>query len=94
MLSSIKNLVVNLLTLVAVTAGILLVAVGYSDRVPPSVHPLVACAGMAMPAAIVLNVAMLLVMLSVRWKRAWIPLAALAVAYVPIRTYMPIHFNS
>ena len=91
MLGIIKKLVVNILTLVALAVGVVLVAVGYSDRVSPTVHPWVACAGMAMPAVLVLNLAMLLVMLSVKWRRAWIPLAAFAVAYMPIRTYIPLH---
>lgn len=89
----VKALIVNLLTVVALLAGLLLVAVGYSDRIPPADHPLLACAGMTMPAAIALNVVMLLVMLSVSWKRAWIPLAAFVVTYIPIRTYVPLHFN-
>ena len=90
----VKEIVINLLTLLALVVGLLLVVVGYSDRVSPEVYPLLACVGMAMPAAIVLNIVMLLVMLSVRWRRAWIPLAAFVVAYVPIRTYVPLHFNT
>ncbi len=90
----VKDILVNMLTLLALLVGLLLVIVGYSDRVPPDEHQLLACAGMAMPAAVVLNVAMLLVMLSVRWRRAWIPLAAFVIAYVPIRTYVPLHFAS
>ena len=90
----VKALIVNLLTIVALIVGLLLVAVGYSDRIPPADHPLLACAGMAMPAAIGLNLVMLLVMFFVRWKRAWIPLAAFIVTYMPIRTYVPLHFNT
>lgn len=88
----VKELFVNLLTLVALAVGLALVAVGYSDRVPPGESQLLACAGMAMPAVLVLNVAMLLVMLSVRWRRAWIPLAAFAAAFPAIRTYIPLNF--
>ena len=91
MLKHIKIIIVNVLTLVALAVGLLLVAVGYSDRIPPAAHPWVACAGMGMPAVLVLNLAMLLVMLSVCWRRAWIPVAAFAIAYMPIRTYLPLH---
>mgnify|MGYP002624147290 CR=1 FL=1 len=87
----VKGLIVNLLTALALIMALLLVGVGYSDRVPPDVYPKIACAGMLMPVVVVLNIAMLLVMLSVRWKRAWIPLAAFALAYVPIRTFLPLH---
>ena len=90
MVSSIKNFFANLLTLVAIAVGVLLVGVGYSDRLPPDVHPLLACAGMAMPVALVLNLAMLLVMLAVRWRRAWIPLAAFCIAYPAIRIFLPL----
>ena len=90
----VKGLIVNLLTVVAIFVALLLVAVGYSDRIPPDVHPMVACSGMAMPAVLVLNVAMLLLILSVCWRRAWIPLAAFVVTYVPIRTYIPLHIPS
>ncbi len=93
MLSSIKNILVNVLTLIAVVVGVAVVAVGYSDRLHPSVHPIVACAGMAFLAVLVLNVAMFLVMLSVRWRRAWIPLAAFVIAYTPIHTILPLHFD-
>lgn len=91
MVNSLKKIIVNALTLLAVAVGVLLVAVGYSDRIPPATHTVVACAGMAMPAMLVLNMAMLLVMLSIRWRRAWIPLAAFIAVYGPIRTYLPLH---
>lgn len=94
MLKKVKNIIVNLLTLVALVVGLSLVAVSYSDLIPPEKHPLLACAGMIMPAVLVLNVAMLLVMLSVRWRRAWIPLAAFCISYLAIRTYVPLHFAS
>jgi exonuclease III len=94
MLSSLKNIIVNVLTVLAVVVGVLLVAIGYSDRIHPSVHPFLACLGMAFPAILVLNLAMLLVMLSLRWRRAWIPLAAFCIAYVPIRTFVPLHFGN
>ena len=90
----VKSLLVNTLTVMALIVGGMLVAVGYSDHLRPDVHPLVACAGMAMPAAMVLNVAMMLVMLAVKWRRAWIPLAAFVLAYGPIRTYIPLHLAS
>ena len=90
----VKALIVNLLTLVALIVGLLLIAVGYSDRIPPADHPLLACAGMAMPVAIALNIGMLLIMLFVKWQRAWIPLVAFVVTYIPIRTYVPLHFTT
>ena len=92
MLKKVKNLIVNLLTLLALVVGLSLVLVGFSDHLPPEKHPLLACVGMVFPGVLVLNVVMLLVMLSVRWRRAWIPMAAFVVAYVPIRTYVPLHF--
>lgn len=48
----VKEIVINLLTLLALVVGLLLVVVGYSDLISPEFYPLLACVGMAMPAAI------------------------------------------
>jgi endonuclease/exonuclease/phosphatase family metal-dependent hydrolase len=93
-LKIIKKFVVGLLTILALAVALLLLAVGYSDRVSPVDYPFMGCVGMAIPIAIALNLAMLLLMLMVCWRRAWIPLLAFVFAYVPIRTYIPLHFDS
>jgi len=91
-LKYIKKFIIGLLTILAFAVALLLLAVAYSDRVSPADYPHLGCVGMAIPAAIALNLAMLLLMLMVCWRRAWIPLLAFVLAYVPIRTYIPLRF--
>ena len=90
----IKKFIVSVLTIVALMVALLLLVVGYSDHVSPADHPLMGCVGMAMPIAIALNLGMLLLLLMICWRRAWIPLSAFVLAYVPIRTYIPLRFSS
>jgi endonuclease/exonuclease/phosphatase (EEP) superfamily protein YafD len=90
-LKYIKKFIIGLLTILALAVALLLLAVAYSDRVSPVDYPLIGCVGMAMPLAILLNTAMLLLVLMVCWRRAWIPILAFVFAYVPIRTYIPLH---
>ncbi|MBQ8464206.1 MAG: endonuclease/exonuclease/phosphatase family protein [Prevotella sp.] len=91
MLDSIKKIAVNMLTGACAMTSLLLVAVGFSDHVDPVDYPSLACLGMTFPFFVVANLVMLIVMLLFKWKRAWVPLLGFAFAYVPIRTYLPIH---
>lgn len=73
---------------------VLLLAVAYSDRVDPVPHPLLACAGMLMPVALLLNLAFLILWLFVRWRWAWIPMVGFALAYDPITIYLPLRVQA
>ena len=72
------------------TVGLLLFS-GYSDRINPEGHEWIACAGMALPLFIAGNVVFTVLWAFIAWRRLWIPLLGFALAYVPIRIYMPLH---
>lgn len=91
MLKHIRLILVNLLTAVAVLVAVMMVCVGYSDRISPVVHPLVGCLGFIFPVFIVANILMLLALLTFCWRRAWIPLVGFLIACTPIRTYIPLN---
>ena len=93
MLDAIKKIAVNMLTGASIVTSLFLIAVGYSDRLSPVDHPLLACLGMAFPFFILANLLMLFLMLIFKWKRVWVPIFGFALAYVPIRTYIPLHFS-
>lgn len=94
MLDHVKNFFIGLLTGASVVTALLMVAVGYSDRLDPASFPLLACSGMFFPFFILANIFFLIVWIFVRWKRVWIPLAGFLLAYVPVRTYFPINIRS
>lgn len=93
MLNSIKKIAINILTGASAMTALLLIAIGYSDHINPVSHPSLACLGMVFPFFLVANLVMLLAMLLFKWKRSWIPLLGFALAYVPIRTYIPLHVS-
>ena len=73
---------------------IIMLLVGYSDRVNPAEHPLLSTIGMAFPFLLLANMAFLLFWLIFKWSRAWVPVVGFIVAYVPISIYMPLSVQS
>ena len=91
MIDAIRKIVVNILTVVNLVMVGLLLFSGYSDHIQPIGHEWIACAGMLLPLAAVANLLFIPLWIFIAWRRLWIPLAGLALAYVPIRIYMPLH---
>ena len=69
----------------------LMLLAGYSGQFHPAEHPLLSTASLAFPMLAIVNMAFLFVFLLFKWSRAWIPVLGFALAYLPIRTYLPIH---
>ena len=93
MLDAIKKIAVNLLTAASAMTSLLLIAVGYSDCLNPADYPWLACLGMAFPFFLLANLIMLFIILIFKWQRSWIPMLGFAIAYIPIRTYIPLHIS-
>ena len=93
MLKIITKFVLSILTGANVVTIALMLMVGFSDRINPAAHPMLGCAGMFFPFFVGANLLFLLLWLVIKWQRAWIPIAGFALAYVPIRTYIPLHFG-
>ena len=91
MIKKLKKITVQMLVGANVATILLMFMVGYSDRLHPAAHPLLSTAGMAFPLFLVVNMVFLIVFLLFKWTRAWIPLLGFALAYIPIRIYIPIH---
>ncbi len=91
---TIKNIFLGLLTGANVLAVVLMLFVGYSDRLNPVSFPLLAWVGMLFPLFILANLLFVPLWVVVKWKRLWIPVVGFLLAYVPIRTYFPINFSS
>ncbi len=91
MIKRLKAFTVNVVAGANVVSAILMWLVGYSDRINPTDHPMLACVGLAFPVFLAINVAFLVFWIVVKWRMAVLPVAALLVAYAPIRTYMPLN---
>ena len=94
MIKKLQRLTIQMIAGANFASVIMMLLVGYSDRINPTDHPLLSTVGMTFPAFLVLNLAFLLFWLVFKWRMAWIPIAGFILAYVPISIYMPIHPSS
>lgn len=72
-----------------VATVIIMLLIGYSDRIPPSSLPLLSNAGLAYPVFITLNLLFLVFWCFVKFKWVMIPVAGFIFGYQPTRTYCP-----
>ena len=93
-MKKIKKFVARIFSAVSILAAVLMVLVGFSDRLDPTSYPVLACAGRFFPIFVILNLGVLVFWLFVGWRRAIIPIAGLVLCYQPIRTFFPLHFDS
>lgn len=91
MIRQLKTFTLNVVAGANVVTAILMWMVGFSDRINPADHPIMACAGLSFPIFLAINVAFLVFWIVVKWRMAVLPVGALLAAYMPIRTYMPLN---
>ena len=73
---------------------VVMLLIGYSDRVNPTAHPLIANLGLLFPVFLVANLAFLAFWLMFRARWALIPVAGLLIGFQPIRIYTPFNRNA
>jgi endonuclease/exonuclease/phosphatase family metal-dependent hydrolase len=91
MIKQLKQFTVNLMAGANVATVLLMVLVGYSDRISPAEHPLLSSIGMTFPAFLLANLLFLFFWLIFKWRKAWIPVVGYLLAYVPISIYIPLN---
>jgi len=90
-IKKLKQFTIHAIAGANVASVIVMLLVGYSDRLDPSDHPLLSTLGMTLPAFLLINLAFLFFWLIFKWRMAWIPVCGFLLAYEPISIYMPIH---
>lgn len=89
MLKKLKNTIQGILLGAQVTCLVIMLLVGFSDRLSPVTHPLLSCVGLTFPVLLAINVVFLLLWLLLRPKFALISVVGLIIGYSPIHTYIP-----
>jgi len=90
-IKQLKKFVVQMLTGANIATIIVMLLVGYSDRLNPTDHPILSTVGMTFPFFLLANMAFLVFWLVFKWSRAWLPVVGFFLAYVPINIYIPLH---
>ena len=91
MIKQLKKFTVQVLTGANVATIIVMLLVGYSDRLNPTDHPVLSTVGMTFPFFLLANMAFLFFWLLFKWTRVWVPVVGFLLAYVPISIFMPLH---
>lgn len=91
MIGTLKTITVKMVAGANVATVVIMLLVGFADYVNPVVHPVLSCLGMTFPVFLVINMLFLFFWLMFRKRMAVIPVVGYALAYVPIRIYIPIN---
>ena len=91
MLKKLKTFTVKLIAGANVATVIVMLLVGYSDRLDPVEHPLLSTVGMTLPFFLLFNLLFIFFWLIFKWHMIWISLLGFICAYVPISIYIPVN---
>ena len=91
MIKQLKAFTVRLIAGANVATVLVMLLVGYSDRLNPADHPLLSTLGMTLPVFLLINLVFLFFWLIFKWRMVWISVLGLVLAYVPISIYMPLN---
>ena len=94
MMKRLKQWLLAAVAWVNVVLVVLMLLTGYSDRIDPESHPFMAYAGLVFPFLVLANVLMLCFWTLVAWRRLWIPVGGLLLAYTPINIYAPVRVEA
>ena len=93
MIRKIRNITLQMLAGANAVTVVTMLLIGYSDRINPQEHSLLANVGLAFPVFLAINVGFMLFFLVFRRKYALVSLAGLVAGYSPIRTYCPLNIR-
>lgn len=91
MIKQLKTFTVRMVAGANVATVIVMLMVGFSDRLDPVSHPVLACAGLAFPVFLIINLGFLFFWLMFKRRMALIPVVGYLLAYAPVRVYMPLN---
>ncbi len=91
MIKQLKSFTIQMIAGANMATVILMVLVGYSDRLNPTEHPMLSTVGMAFPVFLLINLLFLFFWLVFKWHKIWIPIGGYLLAYVPISIYFPLN---
>lgn len=92
-LKTLRKLTFRTLVVLNVVAVIALLIVGYSGRINPVDHPIIATLGLGFPFVLIANIAFIVLWVFIRKRMLWLPIFGLIISYGPIRNYCPFNLS-
>lgn len=93
MLKQIKNFTLHVIAGANIVTIVLMLLVGYSDRINPAGHYYLGIIGLAFPAFLMLNMGFLILWVMIKPRAVLIPILGYLLCYGPIHIYMPLNLK-
>ena len=93
MIKRLKQFTIKMVAGANMALVLIMLAVGFSDRLNPADHPVLSCVGMTFPILLLINLCFLFFWLTFKWRKVWIPILGYVATYIPISTYMPLNMQ-
>ncbi|MBO1363664.1 endonuclease/exonuclease/phosphatase family protein [Prevotella sp. A2931] len=94
MLKQLKHFTLHAIAGANIATIVLMLLVGYSDRINPAEHNYLAIVGLAFPIFLVLNMGFIILWVIFKPRGVLIPMLGYLVCYGPIRIYMPLNSDT
>ncbi|MDO4159800.1 MAG: endonuclease/exonuclease/phosphatase family protein [Prevotellaceae bacterium] len=93
MIGQFKKFTLQMIAGANIATAIIMLLIGFSDRISPENHPILSSAGLAFPALLFINVCFLIFFIFFKRRYIIIPLAGFILCYSPIRNYFPLNIS-
>lgn len=94
MIKVLKKLIFQMVAGANIATIIVMLVMGYADRLSPITFPLFACLGLMLPVILLVNLGFLLFWTFFKIKNIWIPILGFILCFQPIRNYIPFNLTS
>lgn len=91
MLRKFKKFTLTMIAGANIATVLIMLLIGYSDRLDPVEHTMLSSAGLAFPIFLLLNLGFLVFWVLFKWRYALIPVAGYLVCLGPLRNYFPLN---
>ncbi|MDD2601496.1 MAG: endonuclease/exonuclease/phosphatase family protein [Prevotella sp.] len=91
MIKKLKTFTLQVVAGANIATVIIMMFIGFSDRLNPATFPLLSNVGLAFPFFLFINFAFLVFWVIFKTRGVWIPLAGFLLCYIPIRNYCPLN---
>ncbi len=94
MIHKITTFIFRIIAGANITTILLMLLIGYSDRLNPVSHPTLSTVGLGFPIILAINLAFLVFWVVFKFRWSFIPIIGLIICYGPIHTYVPLNLKS
>ena len=91
MIKKLKTFTLQVVAGANIATVIIMMFIGFSDRLNPATFPLLSNVGLVFPFFLFINFAFLVFWVIFKTRGVWIPLAGFLLCYIPIRNYCPLN---